>query len=140
MTTVAWDGKTLVTESLITCGDTAFGNGQKLFKLKDGSHVAFAGRMDLYLATVEWLNGGEKPEVHEEDGVIGLVVDKKGKAWEFDERFRPMPTCTPWAGGSGASFALAALHLGKTAEEAVELACKLDTHSRGPLQKVVICK
>jgi hypothetical protein len=139
MTTIAWDGKTLATESAMTCGDTLYGNAcQKIFKLKDGSHVAFSGRVDLWREAVKWLNGGEKPVVTEGDAILGLVVDKKGNAYEFDEKFRPMPTCTPWAGGSGSAFALAALHLGKTAEEAVELACKLDVNSHLPIQKVSI--
>jgi len=142
MTSIAYDGKTLAADSRIAAGSTVFGTGAKIFKLKDGSHVAFCGRASLWPEVVAWLNGGDKPVItdREEDGVSALVVDKKGKAYEIDSDLRPFPACVPWAGGSGQPFALAALVLGYTAEEAVELACKLDTASGLPIQSVRICK
>jgi hypothetical protein len=142
MTTIAYDGKTLVTDSRIVSGSTVFGTATKIFKLKDGSYVAFCGRASLWPEVIEWLNGGDKPVIvdRELDSVSALVVDKKGRAFEIDDDLRPFPACVPWAGGSGQPFALAALALGHTAEEAVEVTCKLDTASGLPIQKVTICK
>ena len=39
-----------------------------------------------------------------------------------------------WAVGSGAPFALAAMHLGLSPLQAVELACKYDVGTRGPIE------
>lgn len=140
MTTIAWDGKTLAADSLISAGTTAFGTAIKVHKLKDGSYAAFAGRASIWPSLIEWLNGGEKPVVGEEDSVSVLVVDKKGKAYELEDDLRPAPACVPWAGGSGQSFALAAMKMGHSAVEAVEVACQLDLASRGPIQEVRIVK
>jgi len=42
--------------------------------------------------------------------------------------------------GSGSSFALTALHLGKSATEAVKIACKLDAYCDLPVRKKIIKK
>jgi ATP-dependent protease HslVU (ClpYQ) peptidase subunit len=38
-----------------------------------------------------------------------------------------------WAIGTGANFAIAAMHLGKSPKEAVEIACLYDTSSHAPI-------
>lgn len=135
MTTIAYDGKTLATDSLTTAGNTAFGCSVKIHKIK-GGHVALCGDASFGPAIIAFLNGGPKPELGENADVGGLVVYLDGTAKEFNKDLRLFPACLPWAGGSGESFALAALALGHTAVEAIELACLLDIYSRGPVQKV----
>lgn len=135
MTTIAYDGKTLATDSLTTAGDTAFGSSKKIHKLKDG-WVALCGDVSWELDVIAWLNGGPTPVLGENDNVGGLVIRKKGEVFEFGRNLRLFHACVPWAGGSGESFALAALSLGYNAEQAVELACKLDIRSGGAIQKV----
>lgn len=141
MTTIAFDGKTLATDSLITSGTLAFGKSKKLYKLKDGRHVALCGTVSLVPEILAWLNGeGDIPEPIEEEAVGGLLVDKEGNAFEISRSMRLFPACVPWAGGSGENIAMTAMYLGKTAVEAVAVACKLDTKSREPIDSVVICK
>lgn len=134
MTTIAWDGKTLATDSLVTADGTAFGTTQKIFRLNDGRYVALLGRVSLYQPVVDFLNGGKMPEKGPDDVVGALIVGYRKKAMEMDTNFRLLPAGKLWAGGSGGNFALAALHLGRGAYGAVRLACKLDIYSRGPIQ------
>jgi len=136
MTTIAYDGTTLAVDSLVTFGSLAFGTGKKLFKLKDGGFVAFSGNMSLVPEVLSWLQGGDKPVPGEDEDVNGLMIDKKGVAWEFGTDLRLFPACIPWAGGSGYCVALTAMRCGKTAVQAVEVACEMDIRTRGPIQSV----
>jgi len=140
MTTIAYDGKTLAADTLVTSGSLAFGHTRKLHKLTDGRHVALCGNMALEPEILAWLNGkGEKPVLDADEEIGGLLVDKKGNAFEVSGSLRLHPACVPWAGGSGEHIALAAMALGKTAVEAVALACKMDVKTREPIDSVRIC-
>jgi ATP-dependent protease HslVU (ClpYQ) peptidase subunit len=140
MTTIAFDGKTLATDSQMTAGNTAFSSTVKIFKIKGGRYLAFAGRSDMQRELIAWLEGGERPEIGEDVEIDAIVVDAKGNAVQFGASLRIMPVVVPWAGGSGAAFALTALTLGQDAVAAVEVACKLDIYSGGPVQSVRIGK
>lgn len=60
-------------------------------------------------------------------------------AWEFGSKpLRCFPACVPWAGGTGETIAMTAMRCGKTAQEAVELACEMDIYTSGPLQTVTV--
>ena len=138
MTTLAFDGKILAADTLVTADGMAFGHAKKIFKLKDGRYFAFCGSFALELAIIEWLNGGEVPSILDQEGLGGIVIDKDGKAYEFNRSFRLYPACIPWAGGSGEQIAMTAMKCGKTAVQAVKVACSLDIHSREPINSVRI--
>jgi len=138
MTTIAYDGITLATDSLVSSGSVAFGTGKKLFKLKEGCYAALAGNLALMPEILSWLQGGPKPELQEDEEIGGLYIDKKGVPWEFDNSLRLFPACIPWGGGSGGHIALTAMKCGKSAAEAVEVACELDLRSRGPVVSVEV--
>ena len=134
MTTIAFDGFVLAADSLITNGDYIFGEAEKIHKLKDGRVFAAAGAQDFIYAVIDWLNGGEKPEIKECDSFIGLLLtptDDGYDAHEVSQQLRIYPAVLPWAGGSGEPFALTAMKLGKSADEAVTVACKMDLLSGG---------
>lgn len=62
-----------------------------------------------------------------------LVLCKKG-LFEFDKWCLPTRILSEFhAIGSGAKAALGALHLGATARQAVEIACKVDPYSGAPI-------
>jgi hypothetical protein len=137
MTTIAWDGFTLASDSKISNGNHVFGYGEKIHKLNDGSYLAAAGAQDVVYAVIDWLNGGEKPEIKDDDSFIGLIVsvDEDGIATgtEISNKLRKWPACTPWAGGTGEPFALTAMKCGKDAREAVRIACEMDPYSGGQI-------
>lgn len=140
MTTITFDGKTLAADTLVTSGSLAFGHMTKIHKLKGGGHVAMCGALAVAPEVIAWLEGGDKPTLSEEEEFGGLFVDKRGNAFEISGNLRLHPACVPWAGGSGEHIAMAAMLCGKDAFEAVEVACKLDTKSREPIDSVRIVK
>jgi hypothetical protein len=142
MTTIAYDGKTLATDSQLSCQNLKFGTVPKIFDLKDGSVGAFCGDYEMVEAIINWLNGdAEKPEPNEKYSASGIMIPKDGSGpIEITCRYNTFKTCTPWAGGSGDVIALTAMKCGKSAIEAVEIACELDMNSGGPVQSRVIAR
>jgi len=136
VTTIAYDGKTLVTDSQVTLDGKRFGKTQKIFRLHSRAVLAIAGSMDVSYEIMRWLNGdAEKPALDkEQDDFEALVIEPDGSAWEIAPGLRRFPACIPWSGGTGGIVAMTAMRCGKTAQEAVELACEIDTKSSGPLQ------
>lgn len=138
MTTIAWDGFILATDSQITNGDHIFGEGKKIHKLNDGRWFASAGSQDFTYAVIEWLNGGEKPDIKDNDNFIGLLISCDENCYpvltEISANLRMWPAIQPWAGGSGEAYALTAMKCGKGAEFAVKVACDMDIYSGGQIQ------
>lgn len=139
MTTIAFDGKTLAVDSLMTQNNMRSGTTKKLWKLTDGRYVAMCGHIVVMHLIVAWLNGKtNKPVLEEDDEISGIVVwKKKGqkvRAIEFGTSLRFMPVSVPYADGSGTSYAMTAMVCGCGAIEAVKVACKLDTKSQGPVR------
>lgn len=136
MTTIAYDGKTLCTDSLVTAGSLAFGSGQKLFRLESGAVLAICGSMHASHDVMLWLDGrASQPSLSPEEEVVALLLEPDGTAWEYGKGLRRFPACVPWAGGTGEVIAMTAMRCGKTAREAVEIACEMDVNSRGPIQE-----
>lgn len=130
MTVIAWDGKTLAADKQAT------NNGLKLVVTKimkaeiNGvkSLVAVAGDMAQALNVVNWLiNGGEFPaSQHSADDWQPIVIINRRGVFKYEQSPQPILYEGPYFSmGSGADVAMAAMHLGKAAEEAVELACAL---------------
>lgn len=132
MTVIAWDGTTLAADKQAT----AVGYGYtvtKLHRLRDGGLVAFAGDGDGAMALLAWLNTARNPTEYPEDqktnDVSAFVVQPGRKTVSYGKSAYPQHIEDPvYAMGHGRDFALAALHCGKSAREAVDLACKLDVY------------
>lgn len=135
MTTIAWDGKTLAADKqTVLCGTKM--NRTKLHWLADGSMIGLAGTSTVNDAFVAWLDGGaigERPKIFDdmEHGPEAIQVMANGTAWlhspfgriRIEQRFAAV--------GSGAPYAMAALYMGRSAEEAVAIAIALDPESGG---------
>jgi hypothetical protein len=135
MTSIAWDGKTLATDSRMTEGPMIFSDScEKIFKLEDGSLVALCGDVAPGNDVIAWLNGGDQPVLDKDEDFNCLQVFPDGTAREINRLFRIMPAKAPWAGGSGEAYVMTALVLGFDAVAAVEVACRLDTKSGLPVQ------
>lgn len=136
MTTCAWDGKSLAADSRGTSAGCPFIN-TKAYRLKDGRLYAGSGDAQDCTAVRLWLeSGGEKPTVKD---FVAMVIGADGSIWRYEDKLVPFQINQPFhAIGSGRDYALAAMHMGKTAREAVELACVYDVYTGPPITELVI--
>lgn len=128
MTCIAWDGKTLAADKRVTFQGLAR-TVTKIFRVGDAV-VGISGNGCEGMDMIQWfLRGSLREEFpasqsDEKTWVSALHVARDGQV-DLYERFpTPMRIEDPiFAIGSGRDFALAAMHLGKSAREAVEIAC-----------------
>lgn len=127
MTTIAWDGRTIAADRRLGGWQTA----NKLFRLRDGTIFAGAGRMDDVAEVLAWLQGGrkpdDKPEIEPDDSEF-FIVQPDGKAYWLTTPFLRSVKIEDqfYAIGSGAEFAIGAMRAGVSAKRAVEIACTCD--------------
>lgn len=131
MTVIAWDGRTLAADKQCT-----YGNGRrKVTKIRrvGDTLVGIAGTASIGEAVIDWLESGADPEKYpklqadKDDGANVLVI-RHGRVEEYSRTNVPIVYEDPFiAIGCGRDFAIAAMHCGKTAREAVEIACIYDT-------------
>jgi ATP-dependent protease HslVU (ClpYQ) peptidase subunit len=133
MTTIACDGESMAGDGRICSGSTIFGsNAEKITLLKDGRIVGVAGNARYQQLFIAWLtNGGELPEL--DDEFEALVLRPDGTVLSYDYKGRELQEELPTATGSGREFALAAMDLGASPEEAVKIACERDMMSGGKI-------
>lgn len=133
MTTIAWDGKKLAADTRCNSGHVKY-KVSKVRKHK-GHLVAWAGPISQGEEMFAWWKAGAKPKdlpelQRDDDERVDFVVitpKKKILLWQSGTHPQDMSLNKQYAVGSGREFALAAMYLGKTAPEAVELAGKFDT-------------
>ena len=132
MTTIAWDGKTLAADKRAVSQNLIL-TVTKVFE-GDGYIGAYSGNIDQGLEMADWYAKGANPETFpasqrdKEDWTPFIIIhhdDLKIKSYErtpfamtFEDKFYAM--------GSGRDFAITAMHLGRSAIEAVEIASQLD--------------
>lgn len=130
MTVIAWDGKTLAADKQSTfCGLPR--TTTKIHRAKDGSLMGATGTTAVCVALRNWYDAGAvKVDFPDKDKEATLLVVKPdGTLLLWDSNATPIRIEDKFhAIGSGRDFALAALHLGHTAREAVEVACKYDVY------------
>ena len=128
MSVIAWDGKTLAADKR-ACLGTLIATTTKIFKAC-GALVAYSGDACFGEEMLAWFKDGSDPlkfpplQRDKDDWSGLLVVWDSGEIWKYERS--PYPLKFPkqlFAIGSGRDFALAAMYLGKAAEEAVEVAC-----------------
>lgn len=132
MTVIAWDGKTLAADKM-SCSAGYGYTVTKVHRLADGSVAAFAGDVDSAMALLHWLNGDRDaatyPDAQKTNDTSAFVVGPDGKAVSYGKTPHPqVMEDRYYSMGHGRDFALAAMHCGKTAREAVELTCLLDVY------------
>lgn len=136
MTTIAFDGKSLCADTRGTAGGFPFTN-DKAYRLKDGRLYAGSGDAQDCTAVRLWLeSGGDKPSCKD---FVGMVIGADGSIWRYEDKLVPFQVTAPFhAIGSGRDYAIAAMHMGKTAREAVELACLYDVYTGGPITELTL--
>lgn len=133
MTTIAWDGRTLAVDR---CRLNGRGTRQEICKMRHAGGYVFAIAGDLAdLPVIErWLRRGarfdERPEmVDQQNPTCGIAVRKRDRRLFWIEGSRSMIVELPpgpTAAGSGAPYALAAMHCGRDACAAVAVAARFD--------------
>lgn len=140
MTTVAWDGKVLAADRLFISGEIKH-YGAKVWRLKDGALFAGAGQGDVVISVRQWLEehgaesvitGKNAPRCGTDCNVSTLTVLPGGRLYHSHDRCVGVPVTLPFfAIGAGREFAFMAMHLGKSAVQAVLLAQELSPSSGG---------
>lgn len=94
--------------------------------------VGYCGSGAFIAAHLHWLRGGERPAfTHARFEWQVLMVDDSFRVWSRcdDADYWDPRTLPRWAVGSGADLAIGAMACGKTAREAVRIACRYDFKS-----------
>lgn len=130
MTTIAWDGVTLVGDTQASA--TIKRLVDKVFCIRRNLYFGGSGTYEDCLAVRDWLIlGGEKPEI--EDNFSGLIISD-GTAFRVEQKLIKSPIQeSHHAIGSGSPYAMMAMHLGKSAEESVKLASIYDSDTNDQL-------
>lgn len=127
MTTIAWDGKTLAADRMCTDGNQKF-SVTKITKHGD-ELIGYSGGLSRCKEILEWYTGERKPTDFPkgaDDDYSELFVVRDGKVFLYGDKNPIEPEESKFAVGSGAAYALAAMHCGLDAEGAIEVASKFD--------------
>lgn len=139
MTTFAYRDGVLAADSA-ACTNTGLRSGsvRKLFRGPRNTMVATAGGAGDCVAFERWFTGGQDGawEAKDKDaGFAALVVDGDGDVLCYGADGNAYRVDAPFfARGSGGELAMGAMAMGASAEEAIEIACRYDVWSGGPVQ------
>lgn len=134
MTTIAWDGESLCSDSQATAADLVVSlSAVKVHRLDDGGMMALCGEPAFTRAMLDWLNG-KRPAAP--TGNFAAIVVREGSVRCYDDGESYLTVEAPYARGSGCVVARVAMLCGRTAAEAVAMAAELDIYSGGPVQSM----
>lgn len=150
MTTIAYVKGMLAADSQITHGSIRVPANFKKLNMLPGAVMAYTGDIgvggyviDFVRHYIEFFRNGSFPEDELSFDRFGkngpddtqFILMTKSRCFEFDVSLVPQDiTKFPAAFGTGKDIAYAAMVMGKTAREAVAVACKLDIHSSKPVR------
>lgn len=142
MTTIAWDGRTLAADRQATVGNSVY-MVNKLHR-HEGWLLAYCGDSDAGEEVLAWFKAGAKTEdfpqhQRQDDRFAPLIAIRAGEILRYERT--PHPIRYPpqkFAMGSGRDFALAAMHCGKSAADAVEVASMFDPGTGFGVDSMVI--
>ena len=132
MTVIAWDGRTLAADKM---GD-ADGLRRTTTKIRrfDGGLFGSAGAASRGAEMFAWIVSGADPatvpsfQLSPDDYQSVMVVRNDGTVWVYGCSAYPFQMEDPFhAIGSGRDFAVAAMHLGCNATQAVEVASRFES-------------
>lgn len=132
MTTIAWDGITLAGDT--QCNSTIKRRVDKVFQIKEKLFFGGSGLYEDCLLVRDWLMyGGNKPDL--DDNFSGIII-RDGTAFRIEQKLMESHIQeSHHAVGSGSSYAMMAMHLGKTAEESIVLASVFDLDTNNKIIK-----
>ena len=130
MTCIAWDGKTLAADKRVEYVGLAR-TVTKIFRFNN-ELLGISGNGAQGNEMIEWYKAGAKPAAfppkqRERDDWASLIVIRECGVFYYERTPHPcLVEDKIMAWGCGRDYALAAMHLGKTAREAVEIASVFD--------------
>lgn len=133
MTVIAWDGHTLAADK--RGENSSFARTvTKIRRFPDGSIGGCSGDAHDAAELLDWYASGANPDAlparqkaDKDSATALLVVTRKGELLHFNGGAFPITIeDKTFAMGCGRDYAITAMHLGKTAREAVEVACLFD--------------
>lgn len=129
-TTIAFDGTMIAFDSQTTEGNLKY-FAPRLKVKRVGKHlVGTAGDVEAGMKFKDWFADQSKkfPDISE---LQILIIDPQGKPFTYGASGARIELPTPTSIGSGGDIALGAMHAGKTAKEAVEIASRCDLYTGG---------
>lgn len=149
MTTIAYDGQILATDSQCTAGGKIQNREeQKLYKYKNGEvcwYVALAGDVSTVPEVLRWLlkgmGCGQPPQAGEWWGILVMYTGGVYRAYELDNLGpHQIPKANPFSIGSGNAYAMGAMYSGLDAIQAIKVASQLDVWTNDRIQCVRLNK
>ena len=131
MTTIAAKASTgeIAADSMVS-GDDSF---YLVEKLRRGQESIYGGCGD-WDKLLKFYNSLESGADLDSDTDVTVLELRSDGIWIYESTIIPAKIKNDfWAIGTGANFAIAAMHLGLTPAEAVKLACLYDTSSHEPI-------
>lgn len=137
MTTVICDGESMAADSQQAGDFIDIIEVEKVYKVGD-MLVGMAGSANTAALFIKWVKTGMLDDSFPkfEAKSFEAMILKDGVVLYYDDNTTGIPTGMPSAIGSGGGYAIAAVLAGASVEEAVKIACRLDTGSGGKIQCV----
>lgn len=131
MTTIAasFSLKEIAADSMVSLESCSY----QVTKLRRGSQSVFgaAGDWESCLKFLAALEAGNLGDLETDISVLEL---RRDGLWVYEGSITPAKLKNDfYAIGTGANFAIAAMHLGCSPSEAVAIACEFDPQSSGPI-------
>ena len=136
MTTIAAKASTgeIAADSMVS-GDDSF---YLVEKLRSGQTSVYGGCGD-WDKLLKFYNSLESVADLDSDTDVTVLELRSDGIWIYESTIIPAKIKNDfWAIGTGANFAIAAMHLGLTPAEAVKLACLYDTSSHEPIDVMTL--
>ena len=141
MTTIACDGKNLAADGRTTTGPELIHNTTNKLVLRPGLILAFTGYAAGLRPLTAWVEAGADPAQYPPGLSDGCVV------WMFSRKFKtpmiqhgnvPYFVPTPWrhAIGSGREYAMGAMDMGASAQDAIKVASRHDLSTGGKITMI----
>jgi ATP-dependent HslUV protease subunit HslV len=126
----------MASDGYISAGDVLVeSNYRKVHKLNDGRIVGFAGNGYNWEPVIDYFNSAEKkkkwPHITGSSSILLLELD--GRCVLYDSDGRAFERSIPVAIGSGWQFALGAMDVGASVEDAIKVASKRDLATGGTI-------
>lgn len=132
MTVICWDGHTLAADKRVCVGSTSY-TTTKIFRARK-CLVGYAGEQSFGEQILAWFQNGCYPDEFpqsqrdKDDWAALIVICPETRVMIYERTPHPITYEDKFVAiGRGRDYALAAMHCGKTAAEAVALTCLLDS-------------
>jgi hypothetical protein len=134
MTTIAYDGHTLVVDSMSSADHLMVSRTRQKMWGATGEFlcVVMAGQCSHYTAILNWLKDGAGADGWKDWDAVAWAVTKDKQVLRFTCGY-PEEVSGPDADGSGAELALGAMSAGASAFQALEIASKYDLYTGGTI-------